>query len=178
MLSDNSRQENDAEHSWHMALTALILFEYCTIEGVDINRVIRMILIHDLVEIYAGDTFAYDIEGNETKESREQVSATKLYSILPENQNIEYRELWEEFEKMETPDAIYASAIDRLQSLHNIHLSKGYTWKKHGITAKQIYTRMKPIKTTLPKLWEYVELVVKQGLKEGYIREVYSDDAI
>jgi len=153
-LADRSRQENDAEHSWHFALTAMTLYEYCGIEGVDIDRVIKMALVHDLVEIYAGDTFAYDVKGNESKEERENESANRLFTLLPAEQAAEYRALWEEFDRMETPDAIYASAIDRLQSHHNIHLSGGYTWEKYEITADRIYKRMIPVKTALPGLWE------------------------
>ena len=170
MLSDRSRQETDAEHSWHFALTAMTLYEYCGIEGVDINRVIKMALVHDLVEIYAGDTFAYDAKGYESKEEREMEAADKLFSLLPTEQATEYRALWEEFDGMDTPDAIYASAIDRLQSLHNIHLSGGYTWEKHGITADKIYKRMTPIKTALPDLWGFVEYTINEGLEKGYIR--------
>ena len=170
MISDRSRQETDAEHSWHFALTAMTLYEYCSIEGVDINRVLKMALVHDLVEIYAGDTFAYDTKGYESKEEREKESADKLFSMLPCEQATEYRALWEEFDRMETPDAIYASAIDRLQSHHNIHLSGGYTWEKHKITADKIYKRMMPVKTALPDLWEFVEHTINEGLERGYIK--------
>ena len=169
-ITDKSRYENDAEHSWHFALTALTLFEYCGIDGVDIDRVIKMALVHDLVEIYAGDTFAYDAKGNESKEEREKESANKLFALLPVEQAKEYRFLWEEFDRMETPDAIYASAIDRLQSLHNIHLSGGHTWEKHSVTADKIYKRMMPVKTALPELWEYIVRVVNEGLEKGYIQ--------
>ena len=169
-LADRSRQENDAEHSWHFALTAMTLYEYCGLSGVDIDRVTKMALVHDLVEIYAGDTFAYDFKGNESKESREKVSADKLFSLLPNVQALEYRALWEEFDQMQTPDAIYASAIDRLQSLHNIHLSGGWTWETHKVTSDKIYKRMMPVKTALPELWEYVEWVVNEGLEKGYIK--------
>ena len=169
-LADRSREENDAEHSWHFALTAMTLFEYCEIEGVNIDRVIKMALVHDLVEIYAGDTFAYDEKGNESKEDREKESADKLFSLLPNEQAVEYRTLWEEFDLMKTPDAIYASAIDRLQSHHNIHLSGGYTWEKHKVTEDKIYKRMAPVKIALPRLWEFVELTINEGLEKGYIK--------
>ena len=170
MLVDRSKQENDAEHSWHFALTAMTLFKYCGIEGVNIDRVIRMALVHDLVEIYAGDTPAYDVIGNESKEDREKESADKLFSLLPTAQAADYRSLWEEFDLMITPDAIYASAIDRLQSMHNIHLSGGYTWEKQMATVDKIYKRMMPVKTALPELWEYVQSVINEGLDKGYIQ--------
>jgi len=169
-ITDKSRQENSAEHSWHFALTALTLHEYCAIDGVDINRVIKMALVHDLVEIYAGDTPAYDTKGNVDKDEREQKAASKLFSLLPDEQAAEYRSLWEEFDRMETPDAIYGSAVDRLQSFHNIYLSGAHPWIKYSVTASKIYERMMPVKTALPDLWEYVESIVNEGIENGYIR--------
>jgi len=168
-ITDKSRRENSAEHSWHFALTALTLYEYCGLDGVDINRVIQMALVHDLVEIYAGDTPAYDEKGNIDKDEREKEAADKLFSMLPGKQAAEYRSLWEEFDRMETPDAIYASAIDRLQSFHNIYLSGAHPWIKYKVTADKIYERMTPIKTALPELWEYVERVVNEGLGKGFV---------
>jgi len=169
-ITDQSRQESSAEHSWHFALMALTLFEYCGIKGVDIDRVIKMALVHDMVEIYAGDTPAYDTKGNEDKVEREKEAADKLFALLPDKQAEEYRLLWEEFERMETPDALFASAVDRLQSLHNIYLSGAHPWKKYEVTANKIFMRMKPVKTALPELWEYVEFVVSDGTEKGYIR--------
>ena len=145
-ITDKTRQENSAEHSWHFALTALTLHEYCGIDGVDINRVIKMALVHDLVEIYAGDTPAYDVKGNEDKDVREKEAADKLFSLLPDEQSAEYRSLWEEFDRMETPDAFYGSAVDRLQSFHNICLSGAHPWIKYEVTADKIYNRMMPVK--------------------------------
>jgi len=170
-ITDKSRQENSAEHSWHFALTALTLYEYCGIEGVDINRVIKMALIHDLVEIYAGDTPAYDTKGNLDKDEREKEAADKLFSLLPNEQAAEYRSLWEEFDRMETPDAFYGSAVDRLQSFHNIYLSGAHPWIKYAVTAEKIYQRMMPVKTALPELWEYVEYVINDGIEKGFIRK-------
>ena len=169
-ITNKSRQENSAEHSWHFALTAMMLYEYCGIEGVDINRVIKMALVHDLVEIYAGDTPAYDANGNVDKDKREKEAADKLFSLLPDEQAAEYRSLWEEFDRMETPDAFYGSAVDRLQSFHNIYLSSAHPWIKYTVTADKIYQRMMPVKTALPKLWEYVQRVVNEGIEKGYIK--------
>ena len=168
-ITDKSRQENSAEHSWHFALTAMSLYEYCGLDDVDINRVIKMALIHDLVEIYAGDTPAYDAKGNEDKDEREKEAADKLFSLLPDEQASEYRLLWEEFECMQTPDAVFGAAIDRLQSFHNIYLSGAQPWIKYKVTTDKIYSRMSPVKTALPELWEYVEYVVNDGLEKGYI---------
>ena len=170
LLSDKSREETDAEHSWHFALMAMTLFEYAGFEGVDINRVIKMALVHDLVEIYAGDTFAYDIKGNESKERRECEAADKLFSMLPGGQANEYRALWEEFDCMETPDAMYASAVDRLQPFLGNYLTEGHTWLKHGVSVDQVYQRMAPVKTALPKLWEFVEYVIHDSCMKGYLK--------
>lgn len=171
MLIDKSRQETDAEHSWHFALTALTLFEYASSDDVDINRVIKMALIHDLVEIYAGDTFAYDVKGNESKEQREKESADKLFSMLPNEQGLEFRSIWEEFEQMQTSDAMYANAIDRLQPFINNYKTNGHSWVLHKVTVENVYKRMLPIKTALPELWEYIEMAIKDCCEKGYITE-------
>ena len=168
-ITDNTRRENSAEHSWHFALTALTLYEYCGVEGVDINRVIKMALVHDLVEIYAGDTPAYDLEGNTDKNEREREAADMLFSMLPEEQAAQYRAWWEEFDLMETPDALYGSAVDRLQSFHNIYLSGAQPWLKYAVTEKQIHERMSPVKTVLPELWAYVERVINECIEKGFI---------
>jgi putative hydrolase of HD superfamily len=169
LLSDRSREETDAEHSWHFALMAMTLFEYVGFEGVDINRAIKMALVHDLIEIYAGDTFAYDIKGNESKEAREKEAADRLFSLLPKEQGEKYRALWEEFDRMESPDAMYAAAIDRLQPFLNNYLTDGHAWVKHGVSVKQVYERMAPVKTALPQLWEFVEYVIHDSCEKGYI---------
>jgi len=170
IISDRSREETDAEHSWHFALMAMTLFEYVGIKGVDLNRVIKMAILHDLVEIYAGDTFAYDIKGYETKEQREKDAADRLFCLLPAEQGAEYRALWEEFDLMETPDSMYASAIDRLHPFFMNYLTDGHTWVKHGVSADMIFKRMAPVKAALPKLWEFVEMVVRESHEKGYIK--------
>jgi len=170
IIADKSREENDAEHSWHFALMAMTLAEYAGIDGVDINRVIQMAILHDMVEIYAGDTFAYDTKGYETKEKRENEAADKLFSLLPAEQGARYRGLWEEFDRMETPDAVYASAIDRLHPFFMNYLTDGHTWVKHGVSADMIYERMAPVKAALPALWEFIEYVVRDSRAKGYIK--------
>ena len=170
LLADKSRAETDAEHSWHFALMAMTLFEYVGFDGVDINRVIKMALVHDLIEIYAGDTFAYDVKGNENREERENEAADKLFSLLPSEQKAEYRALWEEFDRMDTPDAMYAAAVDRFQPLLNNYLTDGHTWVKHAVTTDQVYKRMAPIETALPELWEFVEYVIRDSCEKGYIK--------
>jgi len=176
-LVDKSRRENDAEHSWHIALMAMTLAEYVPFE-IDLDRVIRMALVHDLVEIYAGDTFAYDTAGYQSKDERENEAADKLFSLLPMEQSSVYRALWEEFDAMQTPDAIYTSAIDRLQPFINNTLTDGHTWVLHGVTVDQIYKRMSIVKEALPDLWEYVESVIDENLKAGRIKPAPSDPSV
>lgn len=169
LLIDKSRRENDAEHSWHIALMAMTLAEYVPFE-INLDRVIRMALVHDLVEVYAGDTFAYDTAGYESKEERENEAADRLFSLLPMEQGHVYRALWEEFDAMQTPDAIYASAIDHLQPFINNSLTDGHTWVQHGVTVDKIYKRMAIVKDALPALWEFVENVINENLKAGRIK--------
>ncbi len=169
-LMDKSRRENDAEHSWHIALMALTLQEYAAADNVDIERVMKMALVHDLVEIYAGDTFAYDTVGYEDKLTREQASADRVFGLLPPDLGAEYRALWEEFDRMETPDAMYASAIDRFQPFFINTKTDGYTWVRHGgILVSQVFQRMEPVKTAIPALWEYVEQGIRDAVEKGYL---------
>ncbi|MCL2741500.1 MAG: HD domain-containing protein [Oscillospiraceae bacterium] len=169
LLADRSREETDAEHSWHFAVMALTLFGYCALEGVDIGRVLRMALVHDLVEVYAGDTFAYDAKGAVGKEAREAEAADRLFSLLPDGQAAEFRGIWEEFDRMGTPDAVYASAIDRLQPFLNNSVTEGHTWARHGVTDRQVYARMDPVRVALPGVWGFVVDVVREGLEKGWI---------
>ena len=169
-LIDGSRYENDAEHSWHLALMAMTLFEYCALDGVNIDRVLKMAIVHDLVEIYAGDTPAQDIAANVGKEDREREAADKLFVLLPAKQAHEYRTLWEEFDAMDTPDAIYASAVDRFQSFYLLHLSgTGSAWVKFNATVERVRTRMLPIKTAIPSLWPWVENAIEANVAKGLL---------
>ena len=164
------RRENDAEHSWHFATMAMLLYEYADTDNVDLARVLRMALVHDLVEIYAGDTFAFDKQANEDKENREELAADKIFGMLPEEQGKEYRMLWEEFDEMKTPDSMYAAAIDRLQPFLLNHNTEGHTWKLGKVTKQQVYDRISVVKTALPALWEFVENVIEEAINKGYIK--------
>jgi len=169
-LIDGSRYENDAEHSWHLALMAMTLYEHCALDNVSIDRVIKMAIVHDLVEIYAGDTPAQDVAANFGKEDREREAADRLFALLPDKQAHEYRSLWEEFDAMETPDAIYASAVDRLQSFVQIHQSgTGSAWVKFNATAERVRTRQLPIKEALPSLWQWVEDAIEENIVKGLL---------
>ena len=168
---DKTRRESDAEHSWHFALMAMLLAEYADPEKVDCARVIRMALVHDLIEIYAGDTFAYDVQGNQDKRQRETEAADKLFALLPEDQAAEIRALWEEFDAMETPDAQYAAAIDRLQPFLNNYLTQGHTWGLGGVKSAQVYERMDPIRVALPEVWPFVDKMIQESIEKGYLEK-------
>ena len=172
LVADGSKRENDAEHSWHLAMYSMVLYEYAdNPENIDLNRVIRMVLVHDLVEVYAGDTFCYDAKGNEDKEQREREAADKLFALLPKEQGDEYRALWEEFDRMDTPDSRFAASTDRLQPLLNNYVTQGHTWKLGDISSKDVFKRMEPIKTGAPELWKVVELIVEDSIKKGYLKK-------
>jgi putative hydrolase of HD superfamily len=170
-LVDDSRQENSAEHSWHLLLVAIVLREYAE-PGLDLFRVFEMATVHDLVEIDAGDTFAYDTVGIETKAEREQAAADRIFGLLPADQRDRFRLLWEEFEAQETPESCFANAIDRLQPLlQNAH-SGGGSWRKHDLNRAQVLQRMAPIETSMPGVWSAVVDVVDSFCAAGVIREV------
>ncbi len=170
MLIDKSRRENDAEHSWHIAVMA-ILFEKFAPAGTDISRAVKMCVVHDLIEIYAGDTFAYDINGNKSKAEREAKAADKLFGMLPEDVGKEIRLLWEEFDRMETPDAKYAACMDRIQPyLHNT-LTDGHTWVEGKVSKTQVLERSGVIEETLPEVWDWVLKNVENGVKKGWIAD-------
>ena len=169
-LCDGSRAENTAEHSWHLAVAALVLAEHAG-PGVDVAHVVRMVLVHDLVEIDAGDTFAYDAKANEDREARELRAADRIFGLLPAGQESELRALWEEFERGETPNARFAIALDRLQPLLSNHHAKGGSWKVHGVSRAQVLRRMAPIELAAPTLWPTVLDIVEQNCALGFIRK-------
>ena len=169
LLADGSRQETDAEHSWHLALTAMALYEYRGLSGISLDRVIRMALVHDLVEIYAGDTFCYDETANQDKAQREKEAADRLFGTLPEDQGVEYRKLWEEFDAMETADARYAACMDRLQPfLHNT-LTDGHTWVESGTDRAAVEKRMAVVKEFLPEVYEWVSDNIEEAVRKGWL---------
>jgi putative hydrolase of HD superfamily len=167
-LVDGSRQENSAEHSWHLALLAVLL-EDAAPAGVDLPRVLRMLLVHDLVEVDAGDTFCYDADANLGREERERAAAAHLFGILPEAQADELTALWAEFEAAETPDARFAAALDRFQPLLQNFYGGGGSWREHAITRAQVLRRMDPIREGAPALWPVVLAVVDRSCAAGWI---------
>jgi len=168
LLVDHSRRENDAEHSWHIAVMAMLFEEYAK-EKVDVGRVAQMCVVHDLVEIYAGDTFAYDVKGNEDKEAREAAAADRLFGQIPAEQGKMIRELWEEFDAMETADAKYAACLDRLQPfLHNT-LTGGHTWVESGTKRPAVEKRMAIVKEFMPEVYGWVEANLDRAVDEGWL---------
>ncbi len=170
LLNDGSRRENSAEHSWHLAMMVIVLAEYAP-QGVTLLSAIKMVLVHDLVEIDAGDTFCYDVQGNESKAQREAQAALRLFGLLPADQASELRSLWEEFEAQETPTAKFAAALDRIQPLLHNQQNRGGTWLIHGITRDQVMKRMAPVETGAPELWLFVQQVIEDCVAAGYLKE-------
>ncbi|MCI6546835.1 MAG: HD domain-containing protein [Spirochaetia bacterium] len=168
MLLNKSRRENDAEHSWHIAVMAMLFKDYAP-EGCDVARAVQMCIVHDLVEIYAGDTFAYDVSANLGKEEREKAAADRLFGELPEHLGKQFRLLWEEFDKMETPDAKYAAAMDRLQPfLHNT-LTDGQTWKEGKPSVDMVEKRLGPALELIPEIKGWYDANIERAKKEGWL---------
>lgn len=170
MLIDKSRRENDAEHSWHIAVMALLFEEYVS-EPVDIGHVVKMCVVHDLIEIYAGDTFAYDVKGNLDKAEREEKAADKLFAILPEEQGAYIRALWEEFDAMETADSKYAACLDRLQPFFHNTLTEGHTWVESGTTDRAaVEKRMSIVKKFMPSVYPWIEKNIDNAIAKGWLK--------
>jgi putative hydrolases of HD superfamily len=168
-LVNSSRLENSAEHSWHLVLTVMVLRDYGP-AGVDWMRVMEMVAVHDLVEIDAGDTFAYDAAGHTTKAERELGAAERIFGLLPPDQGERFRQLWDEFEAQHTPEARFANAVDRLQPLLlNAH-SGGGSWCGASLERMQIVRRMAPIETAMPAVWPHVLDVIESFCAAGVIR--------
>ena len=170
LLPRDQRRENDAEHSWHLALMAVVLAEHAE-GGVDPLRVVKMALIHDLVEIDAGDTFAYDADGHRDKVLREERAAERLFNLLPADQAGEVRQLWDEFEAQETPAARYAGALDRLQPVLLNPFSGGGGWRRHGITKQQVIDYNQHIAEGAPDLWDWVQEKIEEAVADGVLPE-------
>ena len=169
-LSGHGRNENDAEHSWHMAIMAYLLREYSN-EPVDIARVMLMCLIHDVVEIDAGDTYAYDEASLATQQEREDRAKERLFSMLPQDQAEELTEIFEEFEAYETPESKFAHAMDNLQPVILNNSNGGGDWKEHGVTAEQIYGRQRKTALGSGELFEVIDRIIQENVRKGSIKE-------
>lgn len=167
---DKSLWENSAEHSWHFAMLAVILGEYAD-ESVDIAKVMKMALIHDIVEIDAGDTFVYDQVGNLDKAEREGRAASRIFGLLPDDQRDEMMELWMEFEAGETNEAQFAAALDLLQPLLQNYYTQGYSWKKNKVTSDRVLARIDSATKNSKALKEFIEWLITDAVKKGYLNE-------
>jgi putative hydrolase of HD superfamily len=168
-LLDCSRQENSAEHSWHIALIVLVLSEYAEADNLNFLRVIKLLLAHDLVEIDAGDTYCYDESGRQDQKERETRAADRIFNILPEDQAKSFRALWDEYEDRETPESRFANALDRFQPLLHNYFTHGHTWRQHGIQKKQVLSRMQPVEEGSSFLWDYVTTLIDDAVEKGYL---------
>ena len=168
-LSGHGRRENDAEHAWHMAIMAYLLKDYAN-EPVDIAKVMIMCLIHDVVEIDAGDTYAYDEEGKKTQKAREEAAKERIYSLLPEDQKEELAAIFDEFEESKTPESKFAHAMDNLQPLMLNNSNDGGDWREHGVSAKQVYGRQSRTKEGSEKLYEVTDQIIKKHREKGNLK--------
>lgn len=168
-LSGHGRNENDAEHAWHMAIMAYLLKEYSN-EPVDIGKVMLMCLIHDIVEIDAGDTYAYDAENLKTQKAREDAAKERIFSILPEEQKEELIKLFDEFETYETAESKFAHAMDNLQPLILNNSNGGGDWREHGVTARQVYGRQSKTKLGSERLYEVTDKLIQENINKGNIK--------
>lgn len=170
LFNKKGRKENDAEHSWHICMMALTLKEYSNDINIDILKVIKMLLIHDLVEIYSGDFIIYT-EKEQEKLEKEKIGAEKIFSILPNEQKKEYLELWQEFEEKITSESKFASALDRFEPILQNHTNEGETWVEYSINYDKIISKNKIIKEGSEILWKYIENIIEENIEKGYIKK-------
>lgn len=168
-LVGGDRRENSAEHSWHLAVMAMVLAEHAN-ETIDLLHTLKLLLVHDIVEIDAGDTFAYDVQANLDKEQRERAAATRIFGLLPDDQRDELRALWEEFDARQTPEAHFANALDRLMPSLQNYQNGGGTWRAAGVDQAAVYHRLHPIEEGSHALWSYVEAMLADAATRGLIR--------
>ena len=169
-LSGHGRRENDAEHAWHMAIMAYLLKDYAN-ESVDIAKVMIMCLIHDIVEIDAGDTYAYDTEGLKTQKAREDAAKERIFSLLPEDQKKELTALFDEFEKYQTPESKFAHSLDNLQPLLLNNSNGGGDWREHQVTSEQVYGRHRKTQLGSETLYKVTDQILKENIEKGNIKE-------
>ena len=169
-LSGHGRRENDSEHAWHMAIMAYLLRDYSN-EPVDITKVMLMCLIHDIVEIDAGDTYAYDAEGLKTQKVREDVAKERIFSLLPEDQKEELIALFDEFEDFSTAESKFAHAMDNLQPLLLNNSNGGGDWREHGVSAEQVYGRQRKTALGSEKLYEVTDQIIQEHIEKGNLKK-------
>ncbi len=169
-LSGHGRRENDAEHAWHMAIMIYLLKEYAN-EEIDVAKAMMMALIHDIVEIDAGDTYAYDAKGLESQKEREEKAAERIFGLLPEDQKAELKSLFEEFEAYESPEAKFARAMDNFQPLLLNNSNGGSDWREHGVARSQVMKRHVKTKLGSDEIWQYAEKILEENVRKGNIRD-------
>jgi putative hydrolase of HD superfamily len=167
-LPQSQRPENSAEHTWHIVLMANTLAEHAP-AGTDVVRVMKMLLIHDIVEIDAGDTFGYDTSGHADKHDREVRAAERIFGLLPADQAAEVRALWDEFEAGDTAESKYALAMDRFQAVMLNYLSNGGSWREHRVTADRVFARNQVIANSSPTLWAYARRLIEEAVAKGWL---------
>jgi len=167
ILMDKSRRENSAEHSWHIALTVMVLSEYARDADIDFFRVMKILLVHDLIEIDAGDTYCHDEKGKKDQAERERLAADRIFNILPPDQAGTFRNLWDEFEDRKTPESRFANA----QPLLHNYFTQGQTWLENDIKSDQVKLRMQPVDGGAPVLWNYVSTLIDDAVKKGFLSE-------
>ena len=170
-LLDDCRYENDAEHAWHLAVMAMTLAEHANSDRLDTSKVVTMVLLHDIVEIDAGDTLIYDAALRVEKREKESRAAARIFGLLPEDQRNAFRSLWEEFEARETPEAKFAAALDRLEPIIQNASTRGHAWRKHGISREQAEAVNRHISEGSDYIWQYVEQLFVESEKKGYFPE-------
>jgi putative hydrolase of HD superfamily len=169
VLTSGSRRENTAEHSWHISLTAMVLAEYAGEPKPDLGHVLKLLLVHDIVEIDADDTFAYDAEGYADKDEREQRAADRLFGLLPDDQRGTFLALWREFEEGRTAEARFAAAMDRLQPVLLNYCTGGASWRQNGVRRSQVLRRLRPLAESAPRLWTFAQALLARAVERGYL---------
>ena len=169
VCTQSRRPENDAEHSWHLCLAVIVLAEHANFAGLDVLRVLRMLIIHDLVEIDAGDTFAYDVQRMADQHAREARAADRIFGLLPEDQAREFRALWDEFEERRTPESRFALAIDRFQPMLLNCRTEGAAWRRHGVTEDRVLARNAAVAEGSAAVWEYARHMVHAAVEDGHL---------
>ncbi len=169
ILTQSRRAENSAEHSWHFALMIIVLAEHSNHQPLDVLRILKMVLIHDLVEIDAGDTFAYDTKNMADQHAREAVAATRIFGLLPPDQTVEFRALWDEFETQQTPEARFAMACDRFHPMLLNCLTDGHAWQKHGVTHDRVLARNAHVADGSAAIWEYAVKMIDDAVAKGHL---------
>jgi putative hydrolase of HD superfamily len=168
-LFDRSRYENDAEHAWHLGMMAIVLAEHANEPGLDVAKIVKMVLIHDLVEIDTGDLFLYDAAVQAQKAEAEPIAARRIFGLLPEDQRDEFFALWDEFESRQTPEAKFAAALDRLEPILQNHRDEGHSWQKHGVTADRVHAAVKHIEEGSATLWGYTQTLLDDSVNKGWL---------